>query len=170
MMEEETKRLLKKRILANIIDFWVFLPLILISSAFLEKFYFIVIFVLVVLIIYQYSGYTIGGYIIGLKTIWKKDKTIKNLLKRFVESFIVNFFSLNFVGDFRFNSCGQFKYDKKYFTYTIDKREKENNSFNCSEEYIFYKFYDYSLWFGLYIFCGLVIVGIILHPSTVHAK
>ena len=52
MMEEETKRLLKKRILANIIDFWVFLPLILISSAFLEKFYFIVIFVLVVLIIY----------------------------------------------------------------------------------------------------------------------
>jgi len=141
LTKEEILIFLKHRTLANIIDmFIIFFGFIFVvnTNSLLGIFYLILHS-----IVFYFTGYTFGGYILGVKVIFRK-RDILTFIMRIIHSFIYNNFLLNIVGEFVVNSCGQYYYDKKCNTYFVYK-----NIFlsDCNIEYSISKLWHFKYYF-----------------------
>jgi hypothetical protein len=120
------------------------------------------------LFFYYRYGYSIGGFIVGFKTIWQKEKDIKSIFYRLIDILKYDFLYL-LIGakDFYISSCGQFEYDKKYNCIVVLK-DANADKIDCTNSYKFENVHDYFFKFLFYIFAITIlynfIYGILFKP------
>jgi hypothetical protein len=148
MTEKEIKTILNKRIIANAINFNLVLINLLISFT-INPFIGLIYGGILLFFYYRY-GYSIGGFIMGFKIVWQKEKDIKSIFYRLIDVLKYDFsYLLIGVKDFYISSCGQFEYDKKYNCIIV---LKDIDKIDCTNSYKFENTHDYFFKFLFYIF------------------
>ena len=176
LLNKKSKKMLNKRLMANVLDFYILMFCNILLSIIFIKFnlngYYYLFFDIVLIIIYfggivsLTKGYTLGGFIIGvrIKSLSKRHLTPIFYLKRFFKAiiyYIIVFFSHKIL----INSLGQFDYDKELNTY-IEVNDITLNE-NKNELQLNY-FYDIAFPLLKYLFLGMIIILLIfsLAPNS----
>jgi len=148
--------ILKTRVKAYYFDFWLIIFVLILSL----KIPIILVILLIELIISYISGYTIFGYIFGLKLFWCNKKSLFLYLKRLLYTLFYN----NFVHiipfrkySFKYYINGQYEYDRK-FHICINKNSRNINE---DEKYIDVYKIDYFKFSIFYNFIAFFILGFI---------
>ena len=172
MLQDNIIQLTKKRLIAYIIDFFIFSFLFGTSLGLLSNVsstYFFMIFLFAIypalFIIFYFAifvkltnGYTLGGLIVGTKIIMLNNKQIeiRLLLKRlFYAIFLPVKFS--FFRVVKVNSLGQFYFDEKYNTTIVNRNKNTLNIENKIEYYEHDYALEYIVFFGKYFLILLLI-------------
>ena len=137
MTQEETILILRKRFIGGILDFYLFMVIIVMIKKifFIENIFFTslgIFFIYFSLIPYFTKGYRISGLLLGIKIISNSKSFYYNLWMYSARIFLVfiSIFSTFFFRYVTINSLGQLPYDEKLNTYVtgriskIDKNKK----------------------------------------------
>ncbi len=128
MTKDETILLLRKRFIGGVLDFYIFMTILLIVKKifFIENIFFTsigIFFIYFSIIPYFTKGYRISGLLLGIKIISSSKSLYYNLWMYSARIFLVfiSIFSTFFFHHVTINSLGQLPYDEKFNTFVIGK-------------------------------------------------
>jgi hypothetical protein len=163
MTNQQIKKLLNKRVIANALNFNLVVVNLLITFSINPLLG--VLYGGMLLFFYYRYGYSIGSFIVGFKTIWQK-KDIKNIFYRLIDILKYDFLYLLIgVKDFYISSCGEFEYDKKYNCIVVLK-DVNADKIDCTNSYKFENAHDYFFKLMFYIFVFTALYNLILNSLT----